>query len=352
MQAEIALLFGGVSTEHRESVASFSNVYDHLRSNGFRNKKFRLAGVAYLNLQGELLWSEVDFTKAPEYYLTHGEKQDLWAFFRAIQEKKQFVYSLLYSQNGDDGRMQGFAALMHIKGNFGNVLAASLCGSKYHFNRYVQRNFNDIHVPFTIKITQPDDLAGQLTAFRDREIVVKPNSLGSSIFTEKHLFSAGTQEDVFALIRKALAYDDVLVQEYINGTEYSCGCLELDGRVKSLPVVSVHTAGNFFGYPEKNDIALNKKALIPPAEESAEIKLIRKVSVEIFKDVELTNIARLDYIVGSGKVYLLETNFYPALTKYSFFITMLAEEGLTISDIIEFAYENYHRTAPRKVRLE
>lgn len=352
MTAEIVLLFGGVSTEHRESIASFSNVYAHLRSNGFRRENFRLAGVAYLNLQGELLWSEVDFTKEPDHYLANGERQDLWRFFRAVKEKEHFVYSLLYSQNGDDGRMQGLAALMQLKGNFGNVLAASLCGSKYHFNRYVQSNFTTIHVPFTIKITRPDDLAGQLAAFRDREIVVKPNSLGSSIFTEKHPFSAGTQEKVFALIRKALAYDDVLVQEYVKGTEYSCGCLEMDGRVKALPVVSVHTAGNFFGYPEKNDIALNKKSLIPPAEESAEIKLIRKVSVDIFKDVELANIARFDYIVGSGKVYLLEANFYPALTKYSFFIRMLAEESLTISDIIECAYENYHRTPPRKVLLE
>ena len=69
-------------------------------------------------------------------------------------------------------------------------------------------------------------------------VIVKPNSMGASHFTEK--IKKNDNANLLKLIRKIFEYDDnALIQEFIDGDEYTCGIIELNNNPFPLPIIHV-----------------------------------------------------------------------------------------------------------------
>ncbi|MBL6447574.1 hypothetical protein JMN32_14745 [Fulvivirga sp. 29W222] len=327
MKTKVCIIFGGQSSEHKDSLDSFENIYLHLQKD-FNSTYYEVTHVFFATQDGGAIINEIDYSKSFEDY-KEGDRIDLLEGFQYIKRNNIFLLSTLFSQNGEDGRLQGLASLMRIKSNLGEPLQPSLCSSKFHLNHFVRGIINDLNIPRTIRLAAEEELDITWDKVYGKEMVVKPNALGSSIFTDKFQFAERNKKLIKTEIRKILQEDKyALLQEYIKGQEYTCAVLRIDGKIQALPVGQVETDRNFFGYPEKASISLNRKSIL---ENDDPITLrVAEISKTLYHEIDLNTVARFDYIYKDGEFYFLECNAFPSLHRYSFLMQMLHKDSKDI----------------------
>lgn len=332
MKTKVCIIYGGQSSEHKDSLDSFENIYGHLKA-GEASPVFEITHIIFADLAGNAVINELDYNKPFNEYKT-GTSVGLIEAFEFAKDKDLFLLSTLFSQNGEDGRLQGIASLMGIPTNLGEPLQPSLCISKFHLNQYVTCLIDELQVPETYRIKTLNDLEELWEKVNGQELVVKPNALGSSILTDKFSFTNAHQDKIKEEIRKILEQDTcALVQEYVKGEEYTCAVLKIDGVITALPVGQVMTERNFFGTPEKGSIALNQKRILDAEDPiSVQAKLISKT---LYDTIELNTVARFDYIYKEGQFYFLECNAFPSLHRYSFLMQMLHHDSKDILWLVE-----------------
>lgn len=264
--------------------------------------------------------------------------------FDTIVSRDEYIVNLLHGKFGEDGGVQTLAALSGLRGTFGDPHVASLTMNKYAMSSFVSSLLptDVVRVPRT-KLIRPQhvDDALQFAKSIDGPIVVKPNSLGASLFTKLFHDSVTTELDIVALLSTTFNYDSIaLVQEFISGDEYSCGCLIASSGVVPLPVVKIETAGNFFGHDEKHTSGLAVEKVVDNTDSilTDRIKCIAKV---VASSIDLYNMARFDFMVTEeSEIWFLECNYIPGLMKNSIFPKMLRHCGMTVVDLIAWIASN------------
>jgi D-alanine-D-alanine ligase len=225
--------------------------------------------------------------------------------------------------------------------------------SKYHLNQYVRANFPQIKVPQTVAVTTTDELGEMLAELKNKQIVVKPNSLGSSVMTEKFHCTDEEFPKIRKLIESILKYDTrALVQEYIKGTEYSCSCLEYEGGVLLLSAVKIETANNFYGQKEKFLKGNSSTTVISEGDESLILTRAKQASAAIFKDLDFYNAARFDFILTDTDMYFLEANPMPGILGGSILTLALRANGWDVENLVEIAVDNERRRKKKATEYE
>lgn len=260
------------------------------------------------------------------------------------------IFSLLHGNEGEDGAWQGLAEIAGLQGNFGPVLASALAMSKFHM-AMLASSLQPVRMPHTIFLdarASDADLSRAIDTLGSRPSVVKPNSLGSSLLAERH-----HSLDLATLRRlrhQILPYDpELLVQEYVTGTEYTAGCLEIEGKVTVLPIVRAVTAAGFLGHREKHKSGLVHPEIVGAGTEIA--AQISTVSANLFRAFNFLGMCRFDYIAGDdGNLYFLEANTLPGLTSGSAYTLMLAAGGHGMVDLIR-ACISAARARPRRTKV-
>lgn len=164
----------------------------------------------------------------------------------------------------------------------------------------------------------------------DPPVVVKPAREGSSY----GVTIAWKEQDIEPAIFVAQRYDQqVLIEEYIGGTEVTCGVIDCYGEVTALPLVEIRPATEFFDFKAKYDARYCHE--ICPAEIPALLtQQIQEQSVEIFKELGCRQYARLDWIIKDNEPYFLEVNTLPGMTKTSLITKELTAAGIDFDDFI------------------
>jgi D-alanine-D-alanine ligase len=337
----IAIVYGGQSSEHETARKSFGYLYSRLQAKALRDD-LKVTHIMYITKNGQTIVSAYDSTKSAVDY-EQGEKIALIDAFKFIIDNNLFAYGVLFGQNGEDGRAQGMADFFSLETSFGGIISCALGMSKYHLNQYVRVNFPQIKVPKTIAVTTTDSLDDALAELKGKEIVVKPNSLGSSVMTEKFRYTDDEFPKIRKLIGSILNYDvRALVQEYVKGTEYSCSTLEYEGAVLPLSAVKIETANNFYGQKEKFLKGQSSTIVVHEEDDSPLLSHAKQAGAAIFKDLDFRNAARFDFILTENDVYFLEANPMPGILQGSILTKALRVNGWDVEKLIEIAVDNEH----------
>lgn len=335
-----AIIYGGESSEHEATRKSFEYLYERVGLKGLRSD-LQLINIVYLTRDGKAVISEYDKSKNISYYERRDNDVSTIDAFKFLIDKKLFVFGVFYGQNGEDGRVQGVADFFSMQTNFGGIISCALGMSKYHLNQYVKGNFPNVKVPETVSLRRADKLKEELARLKGKEIVVKPNSLGSSVMTEKFLYNDKSYADIEKLITSILKFDvKVLIQEYVKGIEYSCACLEKDNQVLKLPAMRIETANNFFGQKEKFIEGYSKEIIVEEKDDTPQLKKAKEVARQIYLDLDFRNGARFDFIFTENDIYFLEANPLPGILKGSIFTKMLRTKGWDVENLIEISFDN------------
>jgi D-alanine-D-alanine ligase len=333
------LLVGGKGYAHTHSLHSYFALRDEiLCSPVVRN---RLSSIYYITEEGKVLLHENQNLPDSEYDLmTNGRSIEWIEMIRRITKSKDYIFSMLHGKEGGDGRYQGLCEILELPGNLGSVFSACICRSKWALSFLAPRLSQDlVACPDTwVLSSSPSDLEMN-NVIRDlsgRPAIIKPNSLGNSFFIE--FFNSLILSQLKSQIDVIKPYDnEILVQEYIDGIEYSCGILEINGKIQALPVVEVQTENNFFGQKEKQN---NLEKILFREDGTEAVEKIKLASLKLFNALGIRNTGRFDFIYSNEKLYFLEANPTPGLGKHSIYPKMLKQANFSLLDFVNICISN------------
>ena len=176
---------------------------------------------------------------------------------------------------------------------------------------------------------------------------VKPAADGSSFGVSK----VKNKDQLAPAIRKAIMEsDDVMVEQFIDGTEIYIGCYKTREKSVVFPATEVVTQNEFFDYDAKYN---GKVTEITPARLSEETTArVKEITSRIYDILHCNGIIRIDYIISRGKgsngeevdkVNMIEINTTPGMTATSFIPQQVKAAGLNMTDVLTDIVENQFR---------
>jgi len=243
------------------------------------------------------------------------------------------VFVALHGTPAEDGKLQGYFDLLNIPYNCCGVLQAALTFDKYRCKEYLQ-NYN-------VKTARSKVFrAGESSDFEisfGYPAFVKPNKNGSSYGASK----IDNHTQLHSAIQEAFKYDnEVIVEEYLKGTEVTCGVIQINGKATALPLTEIRSKNNFFDFQAKYEGASQE---ITPAEISEELtQNIQQTSVAIYNALGMKGMCRIDFIIKENTHYMLEVNSVPGLSEESLIPQQARAFGLSLPELFSLSLDNTH----------
>ena len=162
-------------------------------------------------------------------------------------------------------------------------------------------------------------------------LFVKPNNGGSSI----GITICKQKKEMILAIEEAFKYDtEVILEECLEGREYTCGVIDYLGKPTALPVIEIVSPKDEF-YDYKNKYDANGAKHIVPAKISQQLtKEIQSAALLAHKSLGCLDMSRSDFIVKDDRIYILELNTIPGMTQVSLFPESAKSAGIKFPDLL------------------
>ena len=345
----IVVLCGGTSTEREISIVSGTGVAKALREKGHRAV---LLDVFFGNEELDLMDAfpeayDVDAAaariRANDRFMAAAAENPSRSFFgpnvRRICRLADVVFLALHGTNGEDGRIQAAFDLERIRYTGAGYISSALA-----MDKGLTKTMLDIR-----GIPTP---RGSLV--RRREGYVSPEDLGLSLPLVAKVACGGSSVGVYicrtieeyaeALEQCFLLEPEVVVEEYIDGREFSVGVL--DG--KALPIIEIVPKEGFYDYTAG---ATDEYC---PADLPLHLtRQMQRLAEEGYLALYIEAYARFDFMMrANGEMFCLEVNTLPGMTPTSLMPQEAAVVGMNYADfcekIIEVSLERYKRAGHAK----
>jgi D-alanine-D-alanine ligase len=312
----IAIVAGGDSSEYVVSVKSGANVLKAINEELFTPWLVRIKGEEWIVLDGETKLANID-------------KSDFSFTIEGNKNKFDFAYIIIHGTPGEDGLLQGYFEMLNIPYSSCNVQSSALTFNKFFCNNYL-RSFG-IPMASSVRLIAGEKYsASQIVESLGLPLFVKPSAGGSSFGITK----VKKGEDLVEAVNKALdESSEVIIEQFIEGQEFTCGVVKIGARKLVLPVTEVIPKNEFFNYESKYIPGM--AAEITPARISGALTLkVQALSSHIYDLCNCNGIVRIDYILNGATFYFLEVNTVPGMTETSFIPQQIKAMGLNLTDVL------------------
>ena len=322
MKKNIAVVYGGDSSEFVVSVKSSINVFKSLDPAVYNVWKVQMKGLDWEVFEDHQVIASVN--KNDFSFVKDGEK----IIF-------DFAYITIHGTPGEDGKLQGYFDMVKIPYSTCGVYSSALTFNKYFCSNYL-RNFN-VPMAKSVRLFKGDHVeASQLVEELGLPLFVKPNAGGSSFGVTK----VKQKEQLLDALQIAInESSDILVEQFIAGPEFTCGLVKLSDQELIFPVTEVIPKNEFFDFDAK--YTEGKTDEITPARISPELtQKIQELSSRIYDLCDCSGIVRMDYILKDNEFYFLEVNTTPGMTATSFVPQQIAAMGKKLGDVLGLIIED------------
>jgi D-alanine-D-alanine ligase len=275
----------------------------------------------------------IDITPEAWFHLTKEGKKiqvDKNDFSLLIDGKKiafEAVLIGIHGTPGEDGKLQGYFDLMNLPYTTCDAATSALTFNKRY--TVAVAAFAGINVSQSVHLFRRDKpVAAELATRIILPVFVKPNNGGSSIGMSK----VNQREDLSAALAKAFQEDDqVLVEEFISGREFTVGVFRSGKEIMILPITEVKTSKDFFDFEAKYSPGFSEETTPALLEEPVAMK-IRQTAKKIYQVFNCSGVVRIDMIYNEtkGEPYLLEINTVPGQTSASVVPQQVKAMGWTL----------------------
>lgn len=334
----VGVILGGISSEREVSLNSGRNVHDNLDREAFEPIPIFMDGEGRLwNIPWQLI-SQNTTTDITERL----EKEARRISYEGLKGEIDFAFISLHGKYGEDGCLQGLLELLRIPYTGPGVLASAL-GMDKHIQQMILRA-GGIDVPESSLIreeTWRNDRDGVAKALRDRfgfPLFTKPpregSSIGVTLVRDEASLTRGIEE--------ALKWDRaVLVEEFLNGTEFSSIILEEEGEPQALEVTEITPQSDYFTYDDKYMPGRCRKFTPPKNIPPDAIAAIKQEAVRAFKVLGFRSYGRIDgFYLKDGRILITDPNSASGMAPSSFFFEQAACRGMLPAMIISRLIEN------------
>lgn len=317
----IAVISGGDSSEYVVSVKSGKNIFNAIDNSKYTPWLIRMRGKEWIVIQNDLRIADIN--KADFSFTLNGEK----IIF-------DFAYITIHGTPGEDGILQGYLELLEIPFSTCDVHASSLTFNKWFCSNYL-KSFG-IKMAKSMKISKGESInTAEIVEKLGLPVFVKPNAGGSSFGITK----AKTEAEINDAVKNAWKESkDAILEEFIEGAEFTCGLVKLKNKELVFPVTEVLPKNEFFDYEAKYTLGATEEITPARIPESLS-KKCQQLSLEIYNLCRCSGICRIDYILKNNEFYFLEVNTTPGMTETSFIPQQISAMGLKLSDVISMIIE-------------
>lgn len=324
---KVGVFFGGISPEHKVSLASAEAIIKNIDKNRFSVKEI------YIDKKG-YFFTEKNFFKLGE---SRSKKNAQRLDLNKLVNEVDVVFPVLHGEGGEDGSIQGFLQTLGIPFVGAGVLASALCLDKAIFNQLMVVN----------KILKPKFIIIDYGRQTNSEIIltmkeikalrwplfVKPSRGGSSIGISK----VKRWADLKKAILKAKKYDSKIVIEESIEHALEVEISVLGNTIKDFRVSipgRIMPGAEFYTYDDKYKD--NKTTVELPAHLSEKkIAEIRRLALRAYQVANCQGLARVDFLLDKNRVvYLNEINTLPGFTSISMYSKLWRISGLSFRALL------------------
>lgn len=328
----VGVILGGLSSEKEVSLESGRNIFAKMD-----RRKYDPVAV-FMDSRG-------GFWEIPLKLLMRNSTRDIEMDleeegkripYEDLKSRVDLVYIGLHGKYGEDGCLQGLFELLGIPYTGSGVLGSALGMDKYTCRRIFA--MNGIDVPKTVPVERTAWAGGGKEALPEviaRDIgfpcVVKPTREGCSTAVKKVVSKEGLPD----ALAGAFEWDNVvLVEEFIDGMEVTCGVIGNDDPMALTPSETI---------PTQDILSLEDKFLYGQGENKTPARVsddvlrgIQNVAVRAYRALGLKGYTRIDMFVRKdGRVAVLEPNTLPGMTPSTVLFHQAAASGINQSELID-----------------
>ncbi|MGE9550963.1 D-alanine--D-alanine ligase [Erwinia amylovora] len=298
MAEKVAVLLGGTSAEREVSLMSGNAVLAGLKEAGIDAHAVDIRDFPVTRLKDE------GFDKA---------------------------FIALHGRGGEDGTLQGVLEFLQIPYTGSGVMASAITMDKLR-TKYLWQGCGLPVSPY-VAITRQEMDAGLSAETQARiaalglPLFVKPSNEGSSVGITR----VNQADSLQAAIDEAFRHDDdVLIEAFLSGPEYTVGVIGND----VLPSIRIQVVSEFYDYEAKY-FSDDTEYFCPSglsAEKEAELS---NIVLKAWRALGCSGWGRVDVMMGGdGEFYLLEVNTSPGMTSHSLVPMAGKQAGMTFSQLV------------------
>lgn len=345
MSKKIAVLFGGVSSEHEVSRVSAACVLENLP------EEFEAVRIG-ITRDGRWLFypGATDAMRTGEWEHDPGctpafisPDTGVHGILRLtengwVSEHIDVVFPVLHGKNGEDGTLQGLLDMAGIPYVGCGVLASAACMDKVMTNTM----FNVSGVPHckwdwmdASQMKDFDAIEARVAEKLSYPIFVKPANAGSS----KGVSKAHNKAELRAAVELAARNDSKIVfEETVIGHEVECAVLgnACDGEESLLASTpgEVLAANEFYDYEAKYHNPASE-TVIPAHITAEQQELVRTLAQKAYAALGCSGLSRCDFFVREdGAILINEINTLPGFTPISMYPQLIAYMGIPYAELL------------------
>jgi len=311
----VAFVTGGYSTEAVISYKSAITIENNLDRDKYNIYKIDITPQGW--------WYETGDQKTAvdrnDFTISRGDKKI----------KFDAVFIGIHGTPGEDGKLQGYFDLMNLPYTSCDAATSALTFNKRY--TVAVAAFAGIGVAKSLHLFKHTSIDNaEILKRLQLPVFVKPNNGGSSIGMSK--VSKG--EDLSVALEKAFKEDDqVLVEEFIAGREFTIGVFKSKGEIVTLPFTEVKTHKEFFDFEAKYTPGMSEEITPAKVDESIAQK-VRETAKKVYRTFNCRGVVRMDFIFHEEKKepYLLEINTVPGQSEASIVPQQVKANGWTLKD--------------------
>lgn len=279
--------------------------------------------------------------KGTDWTLKHAEagdvpvcKDDFSATIGGKKLKFDCALMAIHGNPGENGLLQGYLEMMKIPHTTCGTMSSSVTFHKYVCKELVKETGVKMAKGILLRKGQNVDVEGIVKEL-GLPIFVKPNASGSSYGVTK----VKQVQDLLPAIKLALTEDNsVLVEEFIQGREFSSGVFKTAGKEILMPVTEIIPLTEFFDYDAKYNHKSNE---VTPADIPQQLmETMQHLSSKIYDRLFCKGIVRVDYIVHNNEPYFLEINTVPGMSAASIIPQQVKAMGGNMRDMFTMVIED------------
>ncbi|MFP2997711.1 D-alanine--D-alanine ligase [Spongiivirga sp. MCCC 1A20706] len=320
MKKNIAIIMGGYSSEYQISLKSGEVVYKHLDKNKYNAYRVHIFKDKWCFVDNEGAEHPID-------------RNDFSVNISGQHINFDCVFNAIHGSPGEDGLVQAYFQLIGIPQTSCDFYQSALT-----FNK---RDLLSTLKPYAIKTAQSYFL-NEGDTVNTKAIVnavglpcfVKANKAGSSFGVSK----VYKEDELHTAIENSFKEDDeIIIEEFLDGTEVSIGVITFHGKTKVLGITEIVSENDFFDYEAKYE---GKSQEITPARISSEMeRKVTETAVKIYNILKMKGYSRSEFIFKNNEPYLLEMNTVPGLTEASILPMQAKFSGISLTQLFESAID-------------
>lgn len=296
--AKIAVLCGGMSSEAEISRRSGKGCFDALQRLGYKNAEL------------------VEVDKNIAQTLQNG--------------KYEYAYNVLHGKYGEDGCIQSILEILKIPYTGCGVMASAICMNKEYTKRILS-TCSEIPLAKSAFVQKGEDVM-EKTKDLKFPVFTKPVCEGSSFGMTK----VNSIDELQAAYDEAVKYnDDVLIEEFIDGTFVTVGVLEQDGKNFATEILEIRPKNEWYDYESKYTPGMSEFILPAKLDENL-TKKVKDISIKAHQTAGCRGVSRVDFMISKdGIPYVIEINTSPGMTATSDLPAQSKVMGISYDQLVQ-----------------